>query len=171
MRTGASPVASKSSNAAVCATALGHNHVDQSAYPNLPSPRESGEGHFMAHHRGRVAGDSLGRTPRDIPAFSITHGDWLKLSQAAFREHVGARPGAAKVLAAEIECSPKTTQSWLDGETSPAGILDLRAMNRVPAYAALKREIAAMESDMDPRLQAKYAELHRLTLELAGPLK
>jgi hypothetical protein len=41
-------------------------------------------------------------------------------------------------------------------------------MNRLPAYAALKREIAAMETNIDPRLQAKYQELHRLTLELAG---
>lgn len=54
------------------------------------------------------------------------------------------------------------------GESTPAGILDMRAMAKNPIYAALKREIAGMESTMDPRLQAKYAELHRLTLELAG---
>lgn len=89
------------------------------------------------------------------------------LSSSAFREHVGDRPGGAKVIAEEVECSPKTAQSWLDGESTPAGILNLRAMHAVPAYAALTREIAAMQSTMDPRLQAKYQELHRLTLQIA----
>lgn len=91
------------------------------------------------------------------------------MSSEAFRSHVGNRPGGAKVIAYECECSPKTAQSWLDGDSTPAGILDLRAMNAIPAYAALKREIASLQSDMDPRLQAKIAELHRMTLELAGP--
>jgi hypothetical protein len=92
------------------------------------------------------------------------------MTASAFRAHVGDRPGGAKVIAEEVECSPKTAQSWLDGESTPAGILDLRALNRIPAYAALKREIAAMETVLDPRLQAKYQELHRLTLELAGAI-
>jgi hypothetical protein len=118
-------------------------------------------------HRLKRAGNFPANDTRDIPAFSITHGDWLKLTQGAIREEAGARPGAAKYIANLLECSPKTVQSWLDGETAPSGILDLRAMNRLPAYAALKREIAALETTMDPRLQAKYQELHRLTLELA----
>lgn len=101
-------------------------------------------------------------------AFRITQRDWRMLSSNAFREHVGSRIGGARALADEIECSPKTAQSWLDGESTPAGILDLRAMATIPAYAALKREIAAMESGMDPRLQAKYQELHALTLSLAN---
>lgn len=90
------------------------------------------------------------------------------LSSRSFREFVGDRPGGAKVIAEEVECSPKTAQSWLDGESTPAGILDLRALARVPNYAALKREIAQMETTLHPRLQAKYQELHRLTLELAN---
>jgi len=101
-------------------------------------------------------------------AFRVTQREWRLLSSAAFREHVGDRPGGAKVISEAIECSPKTAQSWLDGESTPAGILDLRAMSAVPAYAALKREIAAMEMGLDPRLQAKYQELHRLTLQLGG---
>lgn len=101
-------------------------------------------------------------------AFRLTQSEWRKLSSQAFREHVGDRPGASKALAEDVECSPKTAQSWLDGESTPAGILDLRAMSAVPAYAALKREIAAMEMGLDPRLQAKYQELHRLTLQLGG---
>lgn len=98
----------------------------------------------------------------------MTQREWRMLASAAFREHVGNRPGAAKALADEIECSPKTAQAWLDGDSTPAGILDLRALAKVPVYAALKREIAAMETVMDPRLQAKYQELHALTLQLAG---
>lgn len=101
-------------------------------------------------------------------AFRLTQKEWRVLSSGAWRQFAGNRPGAAKFIAEEIECSPKTAQSWLDGDSTPAGILDLRAMNKNPIYAALKRQIAAMESDLDPRLQAKYAELHRLTLELAG---
>lgn len=122
----------------------------------------------MNTNRRKSAGNYPANDTRDIPAFSITHGDYLKLVRGAMRQEAGDRPGAAKFIAARIECSPKTAQSWLDGETAPSGILDCRAMNRLPAYAALKREIAAMETDMDPRLQAKYQELHRLTLELAG---
>ena len=121
----------------------------------------------MSRHRGNCAGKYPAKNTRDIPAFSITQGDWLKRVAHSMREEAGDRPGAAKYIAELIECSPKTAQSWLDGETAPSGILDLRAMNRLPAYAALKREVAAMESDMDPRLQAKLQELHRLTLELA----
>jgi hypothetical protein len=100
-------------------------------------------------------------------AFHLTQAEWRGLSSNAWRQFAGNRPGAAKFIAEVIECSPKTAQSWLDGESTPAGLLDMRAMNRNPVYAALKREIAGMESDMDPRLQAKYQELHRLTLELA----
>lgn len=122
----------------------------------------------MAHDRKFSSGNSLAKDARNIPAFSITQGDWLKRVSKAFREHAGNRPGAAAAIAAELECSEKTVKSWLDGKTAPANILDLRAMARIPAYDALKREIAAMETGLDPRLQAKYAELHRMTLELAG---
>ena len=121
----------------------------------------------MEHSRKRFSGNSPAQDTRNIPAFSITQGDWLKLVSEAMHEDTGNRPDKAKYLAGKLQCSWKTTKSWLDGDTAPSGILDLRAMNRIPAYAALKREIAAMETDMDPRLQAKYAELHRLTLELA----
>lgn len=91
------------------------------------------------------------------------------LVRAAMRDHVGgSRPGGAKVIAEDCECSEKTAQNWLDGKAAPSGILDLRAMHAIPAYDALKREIAALERNLDPRLQAKYQELHRLTLELAN---
>lgn len=121
----------------------------------------------MFHARNQRAGKSPAQDTRNIPAFSITQGDWLKLVSVAMHEDAGDRPDKAKFLAGKLQCSWKTTKSWLNGDTAPSGILDLRAMNRIPAYAALKREIAAMETDMDPRLQAKYAELQRLTLELA----
>lgn len=120
------------------------------------------------HKRERITGDFRASDTRNIPAFEITQGDWLRESSKAFREHTGDRPGAAKALAAEIECSDKTTRSWLAGETAPSGILDLRAMNRIPAYAALKRRLAAQEAAMDPRVQATIQELHRMTLDLAG---
>ena len=122
----------------------------------------------MAHPRKKNAGKSPAQSTRDIPAFSITQGDWLKRVSKAMHEDTGDRPDKAKYLASKLECSWKTTKSWLDGDTAPSGILDLRAMNRIPAYEALKREIAALERDLDPRIQAKYQELHRLTLELAG---
>jgi len=118
-------------------------------------------------NRDKDAGNFSAETGRPR-AFRITQSEWRKMSSSAFRQHVGDRPGAAKALAEDCECSPKTAQSWLDGESTPAGILDLRAMSAVPVYAALKREIAAMEMGLDPRLQAKYQELHRLTLQLGG---
>lgn len=130
---------------------------------NEMANRQSDAGNFSGLNGGNLSAENA--KPR---AFHLTQREWRSLSSQAFRAHVGDRPGGAQALADEIECSPKTAQSWLDGESTPAGILDLRAMARIPAYAALKREIAAMETTMDPRLQAKYQELHRLTLEIAG---
>lgn len=121
----------------------------------------------MPNVRERIAGNLSAEngTPR---AFRLTQKQWRELSSSAFREHTRGLAKPSHVIADELECSPKTAQSWLDGESTPAGILDLRAMARIPAYAALKREIAAMEVTLDPRLQAKYQELHALTLALAG---
>lgn len=120
------------------------------------------------HNRERVPGNFPSRDTRNIPAFAITHGDFLKRVSKAFHDHVGNAASPSKVLADEIECSDKTTRSWLDGKTAPSGLLDLRAMNRIPSYAALKREIAAMESELNPLLQRKLQELHALTLALGG---
>jgi len=127
--------------------------------------RDKGAGNLSGFGAGNFSAESA--KPR---AFRINQSEWRRLSSNAWREFAGNRPGAAKFIAEEIECSPKTAQSWLDGESTPAGILDMRAMNRNPIYAALKREIAGMESTLNPRLQAKYQELHRLTLELAGSI-
>lgn len=129
----------------------------------MTSNRDGSADKYLGKNAGNFSAES-GR-PR---AFRMTQREWRIETSRAFREFVGNRPGGAKVIADAVECSPKTAQSWLDGESTPAGILNLRAMNAVPAYAALTREIAAMESTMDPRLQAKYQELHKLTLELAG---
>lgn len=128
----------------------------------------SSEGISNMRNTEKDAGNNLSADNGRPRAFRLTQREWRMLSSAAFREFTGDRPGAAKAIADEVECSAKTAQSWLDGESTPAGILDLRALARIPTYAALKRQIAAMETDMDPRLQAKYQELHRLTLELAG---
>lgn len=119
-------------------------------------------------YRENTAGAFRSNITRDIPAFEITQGDWLRASQKAFRANTGDRPGAAKELAQLLECSDKTTRSWLAGETAPSGILDLRAMARIPEYAALKRKLAAQEAALDPRVQATIHELHALTLALAG---
>ncbi len=122
----------------------------------------------MGAVRERNAGNLPANDTGNIPAFNITHAAYLRLVQGAMQEEAAGRPGAAKYIAAKLACSPKTAQSWLDGQTAPSGILDCRAMTRLPAYAALKDEIAAMERELNPRLQAKYQELHRLTLELAN---
>lgn len=110
----------------------------------------------------------MAKNARNIPAFEITQGDYLKKVAAAMHEHTGGVTGGAKILAAEIECSEKTTRSWLNGETAPSGILDLRAMARIPAYDALKRKLAAQQSSLDPRVQETIQELHRMTMQLAG---
>lgn len=141
---------------------------NQMAYQDTSSLHETAKGISDAPYREKIAGRFPAKDTRSIPAFEITHGDWLKRVAKAFRDHYGDRPGAAKAAAADLECSEKTTRSWFNAETAPANILDLRAMNKVPTYAALKREIAAPESDLDPRVQAKVQELHRLTLALAG---
>lgn len=121
----------------------------------------------MPHYREKVAGNYPANDTGNIPAFTIAHGDYLKLVQGAMREEADNRPGAAKYIAAKLKCSPKTVQSWLDGATAPSNILDLRAMNKLPVYAALKRKLAAMESAMDPRVQATIQELHRMSQQLA----
>lgn len=137
--------------------------------PKLTSPLcESAKRDFEMRNSVRVAGKVPVKVTRNIPAFEITHGDYLERVRDAMRNEAGDRPGAAKYIAAKVECSPKTAQSWLDGETAPSGLLCSRAMNRIPAYAALKLEIAAMEIDLDPRIQAKYQELHALMLAIAG---
>lgn len=120
------------------------------------------------HDREKKAGNIRSNDARNIPAFEITHGDYLQRVRNAFREHAGDRPGAAKSIAAELECSDKTTKSWLDGKTAPSGILCCRAMARIPAYAALKKKLAAQEAALDPRVQATIQELHRMSLELAN---
>jgi hypothetical protein len=138
-----------------------------SSFGNFPL-HESAEGQTMQRYRGRNAGMFPAKDTRNIPAFEITQGDYLKRVQAAMREHVGERPGGAKILALEIECSEKTTQSWLDGKATPRGILCSRAMARIPEYAALKRKLAAQEAALDPRVQQTIHELHRMSIELAG---
>lgn len=115
----------------------------------------------MPHDRERNARNVRGSSARPL-AYTISQGDWLKRVSKVMRAHTGDRPGAAKVLADEVQCSEKTTQNWLDGRNAPTGVLDLRCMHAIPGYAALKREIAAMESDLDPRVQAKLSELAQL---------
>lgn len=122
----------------------------------------------MPTNRPNNSGNIFSSAETKPRAFRLTQREWRLLSSGAFREHTKGKAKPAHVIADELECSPKTAQSWLDGDSTPAGILDLRAMQAIPAYAALKREIAAMETTLDPRLQAKYQELHRLTLELAN---
>ncbi len=97
-------------------------------------------------------------------AYSITHGDWLKAVQKVMREHVGEGPGGAKKLAELLECSPRTAENYLLGRTTPAGVMDLRCLNAIPGYAALKRELAEMEMNLDPRVQAKLQELAQLVM-------
>lgn len=126
------------------------------------------EGLSVPHDRERIGRNDRRDTSRNVRAFTITQGELLELTQEAFREHVGPGPGGAKKIAGVVECSEKTAQNWLDGKTTPSGILDLRAMHAIPAYAALKREIAQLEMDLDPRLQAKLRELHTLTMALSG---
>lgn len=162
-----SPAYSKAGEAL---TSRGYSqHNTRSALnPSVPSLPNHYEGNDRMSFRGNSSREFRAKDTRNIPAFELTQGDWLRQSAKAFRAHTGERPGAAKELAAELECSDKTTRSWLAGETAPSGILDLRAMARIPAYAALKRKLAAQESQMDPRVQATIQELHRMSLQLAG---
>lgn len=129
--------------------------------------RESAEGISMPQNRERVSRNNRRQSGRNVRAYTITQLEYQARVQGAMREYVGPGPGGAKKIASEIECNEKTAQNWLDGKTTPSGILDLRAMNAIPTYAALKREIAGMETDMDPRVQAKLHELYRMTLQLA----
>jgi hypothetical protein len=128
---------------------------------------ESSEGHFDVRDRTNRAGILSAKTTRTIPAFEITQGDWLKKVSAAMHAEAGDRPGKAKYIAGKVGCSPKTAQAWLDAEATPAGILCNRAMAALPAYAALKRQIAGMDADLDPRVQQKIQELHRMMMDLA----
>lgn len=124
--------------------------------------RESNSGKSLWENSRKLLAD-----PPKPRAFRMTQREYRSEVSRAMREHVGERPGGAQVIADEIECSPKTAQSWLDGESTPQGLYDKRALFMIPTYRALTEEIAAMESDLDPRLQAKYHELNRLLLEIA----
>lgn len=131
---------------------------------------ESLRGKTVTHNRSDIARNDRRETGRNIrcEAFTITQAEYTKRVQRAMHAEAGDGPGKAKRIATKLECNEKTVQNWLDGKTTPSGILDRRALNKLPIYAAIVREIAAMEADLDPRLQAKYQELHRLTLELAN---
>lgn len=143
-------------------------HSENQSAKHASPLHESAKGNSLGNNRNEIAGNLLSENDGNILAFTITQAEYQRRVTAAFREEVGFGPGAAKVLAAKVECNDRTAKSWLDGKTTPHGILDRRAMARVPAYDALTREIAGLQADMDPRLQAKLQELHRLTLALAG---
>lgn len=147
-----------------------HGFVERpypSAFNSIPNLPNHLEGKTVPTNRYKDS-ENFSAANTEPRAFRLTQREWRELSRTAFRDHTRGLQKPAHVIAEKLDCSPKTAQSWLDGDSTPAGILDLRALNRIPEYAALKREIAAMETEFDPRLQAKYQELHRLTLELAG---
>lgn len=115
-------------------------------------------------NRDYLARNIRGRSARPL-AFTMTQKELYKLSAAAFRAFAGAGPGAATKIADAIECSKKTAQNYLDGRNAPGPIHDARALYAIPHYAAMKREIAQMETTLDPRLQAKLVEVARLVQE------
>lgn len=156
-----------SPNATVAAEAFENHRSENRSTLSVPF-RNVSKGNNMGKSSSQNAGKLLSESDGNILAFTITQAEYQRRVTLAFREEVGFGPGAAKNLADKIECNDRTAKSWLDGKTTPHGILDRRAMARVPSYAALAREIAGMQENMDPRLQAKLHELHRLTLHLAG---
>lgn len=118
----------------------------------------------MPHDRDNNARNSRGNSARPL-AYTITQKEYCKRTSDAFRAFAGDGPGAAKRIAEALECSDKTAQNYLDGRNAPGGIHDSRALHAIPHYAAMKREIAAMEMDHDPRLQAKFNEFVKYVLD------
>lgn len=132
------------------------DHIRQSFLPpSLPSHLEA---KTVPHDRDNNARNIRGSSARPL-AYTITQKEYRERSARAFRDFAGDSPGAAKKVAAALECSEKTAQNYLDARNAPGPIHDSRALYAVPHYAAMKRELAAMEMDHDPRLQAKFNEL------------
>lgn len=92
----------------------------------------------------------------------------MERSKQAFRDFAGDGPEASGLVAEALECSKATAKNYLDGRNVPTGLYDLRAYHAIPQYTAMKRELAAMESDLDPRVQAKMVELAQLVMKHGG---
>lgn len=137
---------------------------DQSSVHASSSVLPSQEGHLgqtMSYPRENNARNMRGGNGR-CRAFTITQKELYQAYAKAFRAFAGNGPGAAKKIADVLECSNKTAQNYLDGRNAPGPIHDLRALNAIPHYEAMKRELAALERDIDPRLQAKLVEFARM---------
>lgn len=127
----------------------------------VPSPHG---GIGMDHDREKFARNVRGGTSRPL-AYTITQREFLARSKQAFREFAGSGPGAAKRVADALQCSDKTAHNYIEGRNAPGGIHDLRAMHAIPPYAAMKREIAAIEGGLDPRVLAKVLEFAEFVRE------
>lgn len=122
---------------------------------------------YNRDHNGRpLRSDARNIQTRARPlAYSITHLELAERSKRAFRDFAGEGSQAASTVAEALECSKATAKNYLNGRNVPSGVHDLRALHAIPHYAAMKRELAAMEMDHDPRLQAKFNEFVKYVLD------
>jgi len=115
--------------------------------------------------RGRPNGNFRGRPPQSL-AWEITANDWNKLSGEAFKAHMDSTGLTAKELAAEIGCSDRTIDNYVEGLCAPAGIYNLRAIALVPEYAALVRRASGL-SETDPEFERAQMDLVRAAMSFA----
>lgn len=72
----------------------------------------------------------------------------------------------AKELAANIGCSDRTIDNYVEGLCAPAGLNNLRAIAVVPEYAALVRRTSGL-SETDPEFERAQMDLVRAAMSFA----
>jgi hypothetical protein len=108
-----------------------------------------------------IRNNNLSPTDRkNLPAFNITQHELTERVQAVMREFAGNENAVAK-LSNALQCSPGTAKNYLEGKTTPQGIHDRRALAVIPGYLSLSMELAGLQQVLDPKHQAKMAELMR----------
>lgn len=127
------------------------------------------QGHTSRIFRGNRNGNFRGHPPQSL-AWEITPNDWNKLSGEAFKAYMASTGLTAKELAADIGCSDRTIDNYVEGLCAPAGIYNLRAIALVPEYAALVRRAAGL-TETDPEFERAQMDLVRAAMSFADRLK
>lgn len=93
-------------------------------------------------------------------SFEITQNDWNKLAGEAIKAYMHSAGRTAKEVAAELGCSDRTIDNYVEGLTAPAGLYHLRALSVIPEYAAEVRRVSGM-TDTDPEFERANMDLAR----------
>lgn len=96
-----------------------------------------------------------------VLAFNINTEERTARIQKVMQEFGGYEGDAVKRIQCALECSSGTAKNYLNGDSTPSGVYDERAMAVIPGYFEVKAELAGLRMELDPRHQRKLAEFMR----------